>query len=100
MKGGSAMSLGTKLVQAVQKEAAMKRPFPIIAEAGDTLRAGGRKGREVTAAVKLADNDRFSHMAEKVTVHVEGGAREAEDVARRFCERATYLSESLKLVEC
>jgi hypothetical protein len=94
------MSLGKKLTQAVQKEAAMKTPFPIIAEASDTLRGNGRKSRGVTAAVKLADNDRFSHMAEEVVVRVENGTRDAKSVAQRFSERATYLCEALKFVEC
>jgi len=94
------MSLGIKLVQALQKQAAMKRPFPLNAEARDTLRGNGRKGRQVTAAVTLADHDRLSHLVEEATVRVEGAAQSSETVARRFTERATYLSEALQFVEC
>lgn len=97
------MSLGIKLVQALQKQAAMKRPFPMHAEASDTLRAQGRKGRKVTAAVTLSDNDRLSHLVEVATVRLEGAAQKTsspETVARRFAERATYLSEALQFVEC
>ena len=94
------MSLGIKLVQALQKQAAMKRPFPMHAEASDALRAHGRKGRKVTAAVTLSDNDRLSHLVEVAKVRLEGAAQNPETVARRFAERATYLSEALRFVEC
>ncbi len=93
------MSLGIKLVQAVQKEAAMKRPFPINAEAQETIKSG-RKERRVSAQVRVCDHDRLSHLAEKVVVHAEGAKRDPETVARRFAEKATYLSEALQFVEC
>ena len=93
------MSLGIKLVQAVQKEAAMKRPFPINAEAHETVQIG-RKNRAVTAQVRLSDEDRLSHLAEKVVVHAEGPGRDPETLARRFAEKTTYLSEALQFVEC
>jgi hypothetical protein len=93
------MSLGVKLVQAVQKEAAMKRPFPIQAEAHASIKSG-RKNRTVSAQVRLCDEDRLSHLAEKVVVHVEGPGRDPETSARRFSEKTTYLSEALQFVEC
>ena len=69
------MSLGIKLVQAVQKEAAMKRPFPLVAEAAEDMKSG-RKTRVVSAQVRVSDHDRFSHLAEKVIVHAEGAGRD------------------------
>ena len=93
------MSLGIKLVQALQKEAAMKRPFPMNVEAHDTVKSG-RKDRAVSAQMRLCDNDRLSHLAEKVLVHAEGPPRDSETLARRFAEKTTYLSESLQFVEC
>ena len=95
------MSLGIKLVQAVQKETAMKRPLPLCATADDS--SGGKRGTAVTASVTLTDNDRFSHMAEEVTVKVTGNpqstVRNPQFKAERFAERATYLTESLQFVE-
>lgn len=90
------MSLGTQLVRAVQKEAAMQRPLPLSAHARSTLPKGGH----VEAEVVLHDNDRFSHLADalkvKSTAKTSGGAvRKAE----QFCERATYLTERLQFVE-
>lgn len=93
------MSLGVKLVQAVQKEAAMKRPFPINAEVQETVQTG-RKTCAVSAQVRLCDEDRLSHLAEKVVVHAEGPGRDPETSARRFAEKTTYLSEALQFVEC
>ena len=93
------MSLGTKLIQAVQKEAAMKRPLPLQAIANDDLRGCGR----VQAAVTLTDNDRFSHMASELKVGIERASAkqrgEAAENAAAFVRRATYLTESLQLVE-
>src|SRR5687768_6731698 len=96
---GEVMSLGIKLVQAVQKEAAMKRPFPINAEAQESVKAG-RKTRAISAQVRLCDEDRLSHLAEKVVIHAEGPGRDPENLARRFAEKTTYLSEALQFVEC
>ena len=93
------MSLGIKLVQAVQKEAAMKRPFPMNAEAHETIK-NGRKSRAVSAQVRVCDHDRLSHLAEKVIVHAEGPPRDPQTLARRFAEKTTYLSEALQFVEC
>ena len=93
------MSLGIKLVQAVQKEGAMKRPFPLEAEAHETIKSG-RKNRTISAQVRLCDEDRLSHLAEKVVVHAEGTGRDPETLARRFAEKTTYLSEALQFVEC
>lgn len=91
------MPIGIKLVQATQKETAMKRPFPLCVEASEPLPKGG----EVRAEAKIADNDRFSHLASEVKISVEGVKTRtgAEAKARRFCERATYLTESLQFVE-
>lgn len=93
------MSLGIKLVQAVQKEAAMKRPFPINAEANETIK-NGRQERTVSAQVRVCDHDRLSNLAEKVVVHAEGAKRDPETLARRFAAKTTYLSEALQFVEC
>lgn len=99
------MSLGTKLVQAVQKEAAMNRPLPMTAQAEVAPESGS--GPTLSAQVVLADNDRYSHLAEEVTISVAGlkAARGAKVVttqgkAERFIERATYLTEALQFVEC
>ena len=97
------MSLGTKLIQAVQKEAAMKRPLPLQAIASDELRGRGR----VRAAVTLTDNDRFSHMASELKVAIDRSptkqsnraARNTGENAIDFVRRATYLTESLQCVE-
>lgn len=91
------MSLGTKLVQAVQKEAAMQRPLPMQAVAEEATKSG-----TVTAQIDLADNDRFSHMANQVKVDVSGKKSRAPNVqatAEKFAERATYLTERLQFVE-
>ena len=107
------MSLGIKLVQAVQKETAMKRPLPLQATVNDRLHGNGRRSTSITASVTLSDNDRFSHLAEDVTVTVtriaEGTSAEEmprsrskpslEEKAQRFVQRATYLVESLQFVE-
>ncbi len=91
------MSIGTKLVQAAQKETAMKRPFPLAVEATEILPKGG----EIRATAKIADNDRFSHLAQEVKVAVTGVKTRAgaENKARRFAEKATYLTERLQFVE-
>ena len=106
------MSLGIKLMQAVQKEAAMRRPFPLQAQATETA----LRGMEVHASAQVADHDRFSHMASELIVKVERAvsipshppaahshsvARAPDPAARaqKFTERATYLTERLQLVE-
>ena len=91
------MSLGTKLVQEAQKQAAMKRPFPLEVEATQSL----AKGSEIKASAKIADQDRFSQMAEEVKVSVAGvnSRASAETKARRFAEKTTYLTEKLQYVE-
>src|SRR5687768_4437832 len=91
------MSLGTKLVQAVQKEAAMKRPLPLRSVAQDSARSG-----RAEASVTLTDNDRFSHMAEEVKIQVQTPkpkVQSPKSVAERFVARATYLTEALQFVE-
>ena len=92
------MSLGTQLVRAVQKEAAMQCPLPLSAHARSTLPKGGHAEAEVV----LHDNDRFSHMAGEVKIRVSGSGGKT-GVARRnaeaFCEKAGYLTEHLQFVE-
>jgi hypothetical protein len=92
------VSLGTKLVQAVQKETAMQSPLPLSATAHEDLPKGGR----AVAAVTLADNDRLSHLAENLTVSVDSAKSKVQSpqvIAKRFAERATYLTERLQFVE-
>jgi hypothetical protein len=89
-------SLGQQLVQEVQKQAAMKRPLPMKAEAASTLPSGA----SVEAKVVLNDNDRFSHIAEKLRVKASGSkAKNPQAVAEKFCDRVTYLPERLQFVE-
>jgi hypothetical protein len=85
-------SIGTKLVQAVQKEAAMNRPLPMQAEAQDG---------NVKASVTVADNDRLSHLAGEVKVSVDSSANNANTRAKAeaFAGRTTYLTERLGYVE-
>lgn len=102
------MSLGTKLVQAVQKETAMQRPLPLHTMAHDALDGDTQR---VIASVVLADNDRFSHMVKEVTVEIKtysdaaaarpakGKPRTPAQRAERFAARATYLTEALQFVE-
>ncbi len=85
-------SIGTKLVQAVQKEAAMNRPLPMQAEAQDGA---------VKASVTVTDNDRLSHLAGEIKVSVDSGANNASTKAKAesFAGRTTYLTERLGYVE-
>lgn len=92
------MSLGTQVVRAVQKEAAMQRPLPLSARARSTLPKGGSAEVEVV----LHDNDRFSHMADAIKVKshpAKAGARKPEANAKAFCDKTTYLTERLRFVE-
>jgi hypothetical protein len=93
------MSIGTKLVQAVQKETAMQRPLPLQATANEG---------NVSASVTLTDNDRLSHLASEVSIKSSGGGTRrktastsvtAQRKAETFAERATYLTEPLRFVE-
>ena len=99
----STVSLGTKLVQAVQKEAAMQRPLPLQAIA--EVAVPGASGRTLTAEVTLTDHDRFSHLIEAVTVSVtppttrHAPPLDTQERAQRFAQRATYLTEALQFVE-
>jgi hypothetical protein len=89
-------SLGQQLVQEVQKQAAMKRPLPMNAEAQSTLPSGA----SVEANVVLNDNDRFSHIAEKIQVKSQkANGKSPQAIAEKFCERVTYLPERLQFVE-
>jgi hypothetical protein len=92
------MTLGTQLVRAVQKEAAMQRPLPLSARAQSTLPSGD----VVEARVVLNDHDRFSHVAEIFEVKVQraqGKAQNSMRNAQNFCEKASYLTERLQFVE-
>lgn len=94
------MSIGTKLVQSAQKEAALQRPFPLHAEAVEALPKGG----EVRAVAKIADNDRFTKMASEVTVLVQGAKAVGRPTniqakAEKFAAKTTYLTEKLAFVE-
>jgi hypothetical protein len=94
------MPLGIKLVQAAQKEAALGRPYPLNAEAVESLPKGG----EVRATAQIVDNDRLSKLASKVTVSVGGATKPARPTdpqtkAEKFAEKATYLTEKLRFVE-
>jgi len=99
----SPVSLGTRLVQAVQKEAAMQRPLPICA----IVHEDGVKGLRIGATVTLVDNDRLSHLAEEVTItatpaQTNGSKNKpatAQAIAEKFASRATYLTENLGFVE-
>lgn len=77
----------------------MKRPLPLSAEAASTLPSGA----SVEAKVVLNDNDRFSHIAEKLQVKATGNGNRktanAQRVAEKFCQRITYLPERLQFVE-
>lgn len=95
------MSLPVKLIQAAQKEAALKRPVPYNAEASEPL----ARGAEIKATARVADYDRFTKMVEEVKVEVARGhsppARglSAEERAKKFAGKVSYLTESLQHVE-
>ena len=84
-------SIGAKLVQAVQKEAAMQRPLPLETEARDGA---------ISARVKLSDHDRLGHLAQEVKISVDkAGSASTKSKAETFAGRATYLTERLGHVE-
>ncbi len=93
------MSLGKRLVQSAQKEAALGRPLPLEANASETLPSGA----SVKARATFADTDKYTKLTGEIRVSLEGksGARGAtpQERAERFAESATYLSESLRYVE-
>ena len=99
------MSLGNKIVQAVQLQTAKNSPLPLHASVHE---ANG--GSRVEATVGIADHDRLSLMADEVRVQVfrpagnkakEGGAAKlAQARAEKLASRATYLTETLQFVEC
>lgn len=85
------MSIGTKLTQAIQKEAAMKRPLPLEAHAQDG---------QISATAKLVDHDRLGNLAENITVKSDNAAPSStRSKAETFAHRATYLPERLGFVE-
>lgn len=84
-------SIGAKLVQAVQKEAAMQRPLPLEASAQDGA---------VNASMKLSDHDRLGHLAQEIKIKVDqAGSASTRTKAEAFAARATYLTERLGHVE-
>ena len=93
------MSLGKRLVQSAQKEAALKRPLPLEASSSETLSGGAT----VTARAALADADKYTKMTGEIQVSLEGGTAArgatAQERAERFAGSATYLSEALGFVE-
>ncbi len=94
------MSLGKKLVQSAQKEAALGRPLPLEASASETLGSGAT----IQARATLADADKYTKMTGEVIVSIEGGSKptrglSAQEKAQRFAESATYLPEQLRFVE-
>lgn len=95
------MSLGKKLVQSAQKEAALGRPLPLEASASET--AGGTT---VHARARFADADKYTKMTGEIVVSIEGNTpgamakgSAAQERVERFAERVTYLPERLSLVE-
>ncbi len=93
------MSLGKKLVQSAQKEAALGRPLPLEASASETLGSGAI----VHARATLADADKYTKMTGQVVVSLEN-SRAAQNAtpqerAERFASSATYLPEQLRFVE-
>ena len=93
------MSLGKKLVQSAQKEAALGRPLPLEARASETLSSGAT----IHARATLADADKYTKMTGQVVVSIEGlkPARglSAQEKVERFAQNATYLPEQLRFVE-
>ncbi|RYX86282.1 hypothetical protein EON83_03400 [bacterium] len=93
------MSLGKRLAQSAQKEAALKRPLPLEASASETLPSGAT----VSARATFADTDKYTKLTGQIRVSCEGtsSARGAtpQERAERFAQSATYLSESLQFVE-
>ena len=93
------MSLGKRLVQSAQKEAALGRPLPLEASASETLGSGAT----IQARATLADADKYTKMTSEIRVSLDGenpkrGAS-AQERAQQFAGSATYLSESLAFVE-
>lgn len=99
----SPVSMGTRLVQAVQKEAAMQSPLPICA----VVQEEGTKSSRFGTSVTLVDNDRLSHLAEEVTItatkakshSAQAKTQKPQAIAEKFAARATYLTENLQFVE-
>lgn len=96
------MSLGKKLVQSAQKEAALGRPLPLEASASETS-----GGTTIHARARLADADKYTKMTGEVVVSIENakqGAAQArgssaQERVERFAQNATYLPEQLSYVE-
>jgi hypothetical protein len=85
------MSIGTKLTQSVQKEAAMGRPLPLNPQAQEGA---------VSASATLADHDRLGNLAENIRVQTDAPSQSStQQKAEKFAERVTYLPERLGYVE-
>jgi len=93
------MSLGKKLVQSAQKEAALGRPLPLEASASETLGSGAT----IHARASLADADKYTKMTGEVVVSLENAkpsrGSSPQERAERFAQNATYLPEQLRFVE-
>ena len=94
------MSLGKRLVQSAQKEAALGRPLPLEASASEALASGAT----VHAHARLADADKYTKMTGEIRVSLEGATPKSsaptpQERAERFADSATYLSEALAFVE-
>ena len=94
------MSLGKRLVQSAQKEAALGRPLPLEASASETL----RNGTTIHAHARLADADKYTKLTGEIRVSLDGAAPKGSSAtpqqrAEQFAAGATYLSEALAYVE-
>lgn len=93
------MSLGKRLVQSAQKEAALKRPLPLEASSSETLPSGAT----VSARATVVDADRYTKLTGEIRVSLQGGKFQGvitpQERAERFAQSATYLSEALRFVE-
>ncbi len=94
------MSLGKRLVQSAQKEAALGRPLPLEASASETLKGGAT----IHAHARLVDADKYTKLTGEVRVSLESTAPKSagltpQERAERFAAGATYLSEALAFVE-
>ena len=93
------MSLGKRIVQSAQKEAALGRPLPLEASASEVLGSGAT----IHARATLTDADKYTKMTGEIRVSMEGASSKrganAQERAEQFASSATYLTESLAFVE-
>lgn len=96
------MSLGKKLVQSAQKEAALGRPLPLEARASETSGS-----TTLHARARFADADKYTKMTGEVVVSAQSAkpgaaktrAASSQERVERLAERVTYLPERLSFVE-